>query len=212
MAFLPGKQVAVLSPNNPLPRVMAGPLTVAAEYQKDGKQSYILSNGSVVPEILLRPWVKNTVIGEFIPGYVPVKALGGQFSVGQIVALKDAPNEMLIIIGGPYLHNGRAHYETNNGKILRDESQLMHIEDAITLDHIKAGNEMVNLQGSQGLESQFGRYYKKSTFDEIANIPSMLVPYLTAKKNPPRDQLSPKNIRQYRATGGRKKTRRYRKK
>jgi hypothetical protein len=87
----------------------------------------------------------------------------------------------------------------------------MHVQDAITLEYIKLGNEMVNLKGSEGWESQFGRYYKKSTYNEIKNIPDMLKSYLKVKKNPSSRSLSPKRIRTYRA-GDRKKTRRYRKK
>jgi len=122
MPFAVGDQVAVLSITNPLPRVVGGPFTVTTVMPH---RTYRLSNGQIVGEIKLRPWTADTMVGEFIPGFNPQMAPAGQFAVGQQVALRTAPAMRETISGGPYLHNGVVVYETQNGVIMRRETELM---------------------------------------------------------------------------------------
>ncbi len=122
MPFAVGDQVAVLYGLNPLPRVMAGPLTVTTVMPH---RTYRLNDGQLVGEIILRPWTADTMVGAFIPGFNPQMAPAGQFAVGQQVALRFSPAVRETISGGPYLHNGVVVYETQNGEIMRREDQLI---------------------------------------------------------------------------------------
>jgi hypothetical protein len=83
-------------------------------------------------------------------------------------------------------------------------------EDTLTYEDIVPGDEMVNLRGPQGWESQFDRYYKRSSFDAIAphfGVPGH--PGLRLKKNPAQGNfLFAANVRRYRAAGGRSKRQR----
>lgn len=239
MPFIVGDQVAVLSPMNPLPRVLAGPLTVTGLIINN---MYRLNNGNITLGHLLRPWTADTMIGAFIPGFFPQMAPGGQFAVGQQVALRADPTVLETISGGPYLYNGEVVYETRNGYVLRSEVHLMvpgaipaapadpyaaiadgmpkpeHMpgadaENILTTDPLNPGDEMVNLKGPTGKwESEFGRFYKKSTFDLIAShfgVPGQ--PGLKLKKNPAQGNfLFAANVRKYRMPGGRRKSRKTR--
>jgi hypothetical protein len=122
MAYAAGDQVGVIH-DRVIRRVLGGPFTVVGPA---GQGMYRLSTGSITNAIILVPWTDDTVLGQIQPGYAPPMAPAGAYAVGQEVHVRFEPvGRNRIIAGGPYLINGQVHYETDNGRSIFREADLM---------------------------------------------------------------------------------------